>query len=417
MIRPAAALLALACAALAAAAEPVPGASVESLLAVARQQNPDYAAMRLEAEAAAARVTAAGALPDPTLRVELENITNAGSEAQPNLLPARVGDTKYTFIQPLPFWGKRELKQAAAAADASQAQSRASAGWNDLAGRIKTTYAQAYLAARNEALTREVLDLVGDLERLAQARYASGLVPQQDVIRAQSERANLHAELVNIEMERHHLHTRLNALLARPGNAALAAPERLRPLPASLDAQALAARLPAVNAQFAVEAARVAAAEKTRDLAYRNRYPDFALGVSPMQTRNRVAQWGVMLELNIPLQQASRRAQEQEAESLLAAAQARREAALNQARADLEESLSALDAARRVEQLTASSLLPQAELVYQAALSGYENGKLDFATLLDAQRQIRKLRLDRLKAQVEAQMRLADIERLLGEAS
>ena len=44
-----------------------------------------------------------------------------------------------------------------------------------------------------------------------------------------------------------------------------------------------------------------------------------------------------------------------------------------------------------------------------------ETGKLDFATLLDAQRQIRKAKLDRLKAQAEAQFRLADIERLLGE--
>ena len=38
-----------------------------------------------------------------------------------------------------------------------------------------------------------------------------------------------------------------------------------------------------------------------------------------------------------------------------------------------------------------------------------------FYLLHDAQRQIRKARLDRLKAQVEAQLRLAEIERVLGE--
>jgi outer membrane protein TolC len=48
-------------------------------------------------------------------------------------------------------------------------------------------------------------------------------------------------------------------------------------------------------------------------------------------------------------------------------------------------------------------------------LAGYENGKGDFAALLDAQRQIRQAKLNQLKAQVDAQMRLADIERLLGE--
>jgi outer membrane protein TolC len=54
-------------------------------------------------------------------------------------------------------------------------------------------------------------------------------------------------------------------------------------------------------------------------------------------------------------------------------------------------------------------------LNFKAALAGYETGKLDFATLLDAQRQIRKARLDSLKAQGEMQIRLAEIERLLGE--
>ena len=223
LIRLAPALLAACCLA-AAAAEPLPGASVDSLLALARSRNPEYAAMRREAEAAGERIESAGALPDPTLRVELENIGNAGSDAGPNLLPARVGDTKYTLIQPLPLWGKRDLRRDAAAADARQAQSRAAAAWNDLAARLKSAYAQSWLAARNEALTREMLDLASALEGIAQARYASGLVPQQDVIRAQSERANLRADLINLDMERHHLHTRINALLARPANAALAPP-------------------------------------------------------------------------------------------------------------------------------------------------------------------------------------------------
>ena len=50
----------------------------------------------------------------------------------------------------------------------------------------------------------------------------------------------------------------------------------------------------------------------------------------------------------------------------------------------------------------------------QSALAAYESGKADFATLLDAQRQIRKAKQDLLKAQVDAQMRLAEIESILG---
>lgn len=100
---------------------------------------------------------------------------------------------------------------------------------------------------------------------------------------------------------------------------------------------------------------------------------------------------------------------------MASAARARKDAALNQISAELAESLSALDAARRLENLVATALLPQADLAFQAALAGYETGRLDFATLLEAQRQLRKAKLDRLKAQAEAQLRLAEIEKLLGE--
>src|SRR5690349_9345786 len=49
-------------------AEPIPGATVESLLQYAREHNPEYAAMKLEATAADERVYPAGALPDPRFR-------------------------------------------------------------------------------------------------------------------------------------------------------------------------------------------------------------------------------------------------------------------------------------------------------------------------------------------------------------
>ena len=122
-----------------------------------------------------------------------------------------------------------------------------------------------------------------------------------------------------------------------------------------------------------------------------------------------------MVELNIPLQQSSRRAQERESEAMLAAARARKEASANQVLAELAENLAGIDAARRTGLLATTSLLPQADLTFRAALASYENGKVDFATLLDAQRQIRQAKQNQLKAQFEAQMRLAEIEKLLGE--
>jgi cobalt-zinc-cadmium efflux system outer membrane protein len=399
-----------------AAEERALGTSVEGLLEYARA-NPEYAAMRYEADAAAQRVYPAGAFPDPLFRMELQNITNAGSDAPPSLLPSKVGSTKYTLVQPIPFWGKRDLKRDVAEADAEQAQGRVATTWSELAASVKIAYARYYLVVHNERLTREILDLLARLERIALVRYESGLAPQQDVIRAQVERTTMEGELLVQEGERAGVQAMLNSLLARKGAAPFAPPERLRPVPppVRLDEDALVDRLRSHNPQLFANDARIRAAEKNRELTYRNRYPDFAIGVSPIQMGSRIGEWEVMLEVNIPLQQETRRSQESEAGSMLSAARSQKEAVANRLIGELFENLAGLKSAQRIEILTTTSLLPQSEATLQAALAGYETGKVDFATLLDAQRQIRKSKQDRLKAQAEAQARLAAIERLLGE--
>ena len=100
---------------------------------------------------------------------------------------------------------------------------------------------------------------------------------------------------------------------------------------------------------------------------------------------------------------------------MLAAAKSRKEATANRILSALAENLSGLDAAQRTELLSASGLLPQANITFESALASYQTGGVDFATLLDAARQILNAKLEVLKAQTDAQMRLAEIERLLGE--
>ncbi len=398
------------------AQETQPGRTVESLLDVARSNNPEYAAMRHEADAAGERITPAGALADPKFRTEFRDITKFGEQSA-TLSPSRVGSTRYLLMQDLPWYGKRDLKREIAEMDAESARGRARGTWSELAARIKTAQAQRYYLYRNEKLTQEILDLIVRLEKVAQVRYAGGLAAQQDVIRAQVEQTGMRNELIALENESRQVNARLNALLARPASAPLAAPELLRALPAPvrLDHAALEDRVRSRNPLLFAEESRIKAAEKNRELTYRNRYPDFTVGVSPIQYQSAVKEWELMVELNIPLQQASRRAQERESESMLAAARSRKDAASNQILSDLSENLSTIEVARRTEMLASSSLLPQAELTFQAALAGYENGKVDFATLLDAQKQIRQARQTQIKAQAEAQIRLAEIEKLLGE--
>jgi outer membrane protein, heavy metal efflux system len=410
------ALLTLALTSTGYAQEGIPGANLESLLSIAKSSNPEFASMRYEADAAVERIGPAGALPDPRLQAELRDVTKMGSQS-PTIIPGDVGSTRYLFTQEIPWFGKRALKREIAEFEANAAQSKATGVWVELVAKIKVAQAQRYNLFQIEVLTRENLDLGLRLERIAQARYAGGLAAQQDVIRAQMEITNMKTELASLQGEIRQANARLNALLARPANSPLAQPVDVRPIPSTqvMEPGALTVRAQAHNPLVLAEVSRSKSASKNQDLVLKNRYPDFAFGVAPIQSQGEFKEWELMVEINIPLQQSTRRSQEREAQAMLSAAEARKSAVLNQLQADIEENLGAIDAAQRMEVLAKSSLQPQSELTFNSALAGYESGKVDFSTLLDAQRQIRQAKLSQIKAQTEVQMRLAEIEKLTGE--
>ncbi len=391
------------------------GSDLAGLLSYAREHNPQLAASRYEAKAAAQRIQPAGALPDPVLRTELMDITNQGTSKPVSILPSGVGNTRYLLMQAVPWYGRRDLQREVARAQALQADGQTAATWAELSGKIKATYAMYYFQSGSEKLAHETLALINQLEQVAQTRYANGLATQQEVIRAQIEKSGLQSDLVELENEKHHTSGRLNALLSRPATAELAEPQAPRIVADHLEYAALEAALRARNPQLQIAEAVSSEAQKNRDLTYSNRYPGFTLGVAPNQSGSTVRSWDLMVELNIPLQQESRRSQEHEAEAKLAASSARAQALQDQMLNELSESVAGFEAAKRTEALIDARMLPQAELSFQSAIAGYQNGKIDFSTLLDAHRQVLKARQQRIKAGFDAQLRIVDIERLTGE--
>lgn len=391
------------------------GSNLAGLLSYAREHNPQLAATRYEAQAAAERIQPAGALPDPVLRTELMDITNQGTNKPASILPSGVGNTRYLLMQAVPWYGRRDLQREVARAQALQAEGQTAATWAELSGKIKAAYAMYYFQSGSEKLAHETLDQMTQLEQVAQTRYANGIATQQEVIRAQIEKSGLQSELLELENEKHHTYGRLNALLSRPAMAELAAPEAPRIVADRLDYATLEAALRARNPQLQIADAANSEAQKSRDLTYSNRYPGFTLGVAPNQSGSAVRSWDLMVELNIPLQQESRRSQEHEAEAKLAASTARAQALQDQMLNELSESVAGFEAAKRTEVLIDTRMLPQAQLSFQSAMAGYQNGKIDLSTLLEAHRQVLKARQQRIKAGFDVQLRMADIERLTGE--
>lgn len=394
-------------------AEPVPGASVQDLLQWLEQDSAELAAARHEAASTQQRAEAAGALPDPSLRLEWMDI----SRNNPSLSPSQAGTMKYTFLQPLPGWGKRDAQKQAAYADAAVAQQQQRTVNAELRTQVKTAFAQYYLSYQALKLNEELGQFTDAVAQTAKTRYETGTASQQDMVKAQLEQVSLQSEHYALQSGYSQSQARINALLNRPAHAELQAPAVLRsiPPPSVLDETTLELRLRESSPQLAGQSAMIASAQSNADLAQKNLTPDFMLGVGPSQRGNSISSWNAMLEFTLPLHRSEHYAHQHEADEMLEARRDRQQATVTQLLGELRERLAALQAAQEQQKLIRQRALPLAELAFQGALAGYQNGRVDFATLLEAKRQVQKTKLDDLNASVEQQINLAEIERLIGD--
>ncbi len=394
---------------------PTLGADVICLLAHARTSNPSFAADRAEAAAARERVGASGALPDPNFQVELMDFTNTMRGGGTSVVPGEVGETRYRIIQSLPGWGKRELDERAAGARADQAGATRDAAWLSLAADIKAAWLRYYAADREAVLNRDALALLQGLEEITLSRYRLGLLPQQAVLRAQREITSQRLALVAVEQRRRSTVAALNGILARAPDTPLAPPQDPPPLPPALVLADLADRARGANPAIAAEAHGLAAAQLERDRTWRDRYPDFSVGLTNNRPRGEDQSWDLMFEVMIPLQQSARRAREREAVLMVSAADAKRAAAESRLLGELGTAYAAFASGRETLQLLQGTLRPQAEATRDATRAAFSTGRVDFDAVLEAERQLVDTRMATLTAEVETRLALAEIEKLAGE--
>jgi outer membrane protein TolC len=391
------------------------GHTLDELLGIARRMSPELAARALETEAAEARADAADKLPDPKLSVTYDQWPLASPGAAPSL--TRLGFVKYMVVQEFPLGGKLDSKREQALAESRAVAIDRENAETELVARVKTVFAEYVQAGRAIERTQATLTILKSIADQVRLRYGQGVGTQVDAIQAEIERKDLESELVRLEYERRQAGIRINTLLNRSSEAPLPAGGGLRPLPPApaLDPVALTERARHTNPQLRAQQARIDAADRGRDLADRNWYPDIGVGVGVNQTDRGLDSYQAMVEVNLPLQWGLRRAQQAEATAMASGARQRLAQMDRQLEGDLAEAVQGLASARELERLIDSGLVPQAEAGLQAALKGYESGLSEFTAVLEAERRLQKVHIDHLKVQLDQQMRLAEIERLIGE--
>jgi cobalt-zinc-cadmium efflux system outer membrane protein len=370
--------------------------SLADFLTFAMLTSPDVEAAYYDWAAAVEGITQERALPDPRLTFEAD-IADSVMALMPGLMLE------------LPGPGKLRAAGEAAAAESRAAYFGFERAVLRTALAVKTAYYRLYFLEERTRVERRTLELLEDLERLAEQQNAAGRVTLQDVLRAQIAREQLETELDNLADARAALLAEWKSALGLgPDDAPPPVPEDFEHSGDEIAPDELLARALDRNPDLRAMREDVLRAESALVLARKSRVPDVELGLEadleadPTFVRPSAS-------VTLPVWQDKIAAQIAGAQARKRAAEARLDAEQVRIAAELASMLYMYREAVRNAALLQEALLPRSRQSLEAARAGYVNGRAGFLDVIDAQRTLLEFELMSIEARTQRELALASL--------
>lgn len=361
-----------------AAADPL----LNSLLHDALDRNPDLTRAKTLVDAEKERIPQAKALPDPSLSLGLQN------DGFKQIQVGKMETSFYSvmFTQPLPFPGKRGLRGEIASLGVDASRWASDRTRLSLIADVKRAYFGLLLVrGQMELLDKREL-FWQKASEITRVRYEVGKGSQADVLRAQLEQNRLRQAHFALQSEEKTQLATLNRLRWTKPDTPIPTITRIMDLsPSAMPSEALLNRAEKESPEL--EAARIGVkqAERSLDLAKRDRYPDFAVSAGVMPRGSLEPMWQVGVSVSLPLwskQKQQRAVAEQGFRYRASGSEVENVRSLLIER--IQERSAQLDAALETLRLYREGILVQGEATFQANLAQYETGRVPFLSVLEA---------------------------------
>ncbi len=330
----------------------------------------------------------------------------------------------YSISQKIPFPGKLYTEGQAATAMSRQKHADYQKVKLQYYYEVKDAYLEYWFLYKNILVTEKNKELLAHFEGVAQSKFKSSLTTNQDLLKAQVELGKLENDLLTLNDYREPIVARLNAVLNRSVEVAIAWPEEIRHKIEALDEQFVFEKLVEHNPDLEKAAQRIEEAKKKVLLARLDYLPDtmvafdyFSMAKGPMDiSDNGKDEAALMFTVNVPLWYGKQKSQADEADALKKSAESYQQQVGNNLAAKIKMVYFKIKNAERQINLYRNALIPKAEQSLKASESAYSSGGIDFLNLIDSQRTLLNFQLSYYKAIRDYEQRFAELEMMVGES-
>jgi len=394
----------------------------QNAIALALANNPNLAQMQARYEAMKSIPSQVGTLPDPMLTLGAVNFpTDSFDRTQEGMTQLQIG-----FLQAFPFPGKLSLKEDAAEFEAKAAYYDVAEMRLLLTRNVSNKWWQLFYLDRaietvdkNKALLKQFIEV-------AKTKYTTGKGLQQDVLLSQLELSKLINQKIQIVALKATQIIQLNILMDITPRSVITLPKEINFKQPHLLAEERLYQLAITSRPLLKKHKQLILAANSRlDLAKRDYYPDFNIGVtygdrsgqnSQPMGGDRADLFSIKLGIKIPLYASSKQSYKvkQRVSEQFKSKYAYLDES-NQVKADIARYITDYRRSEQQRSLFETGILPQARQTVQSMLAGYQVSEVDFLNLVGSQVTLFNYELQFWQSVSQSNQALASIQASIGK--
>lgn len=386
-----------------------------SLIRVAVDRNPKVKAAKARWQATIEQYPQVTALPDPMFMYGyfLRSVET------------RVGPQRHrvSFSQAFPYPGTLDAAGEVVKKAIEIERVKHEQVIRDLIVELKLSYHELVYLHQAVALTRQNRELIASILTIATARYAEGESTLNDVLKAQSQLAQLEYDLILLEELQRVERANIKGILSIPSATSLGTtvPIAYEPLDvtlADIEKQALAKRQ-----ELRIAALTIEKATKGIALAELRTKPMLKFDLMTIETGEALMldapgsgknPFSIGFGITIPWSSLKNSSKVREAQQNHEVVTANKRVLEDETKVALQKIYFRLENARRLVELYETTLIPQAGAAIEVAETWHQEGPKSITGFLETQSVWLNFNLARLRAVADYQQNLARLEKLVG---
>jgi outer membrane protein TolC len=391
--------------------QPVPPPmQLDSLIAEAITNNPEIRAALAQVDVMQARVSQAGTLDDPELKFM--------QEGMPDFKFNEAMFSRLELMQMIPFPTKLGTQKDLADIQRRSSQSDQLEKVNEVLVKLKSTYVELWFIQQNIAIAQENSRLMKQFLSIAQTKYTTGQVPQQDLLKAQIEISMIGNEQISLRQKELSMKAMLMSLLNRDSKDTISVAMLPSEASFALNLDSLLSFASHNRPMIVKDSLMIDESKTMLSMAKQEYLPDFKFGIERMtEPMGSFTGWSVSAGITLPfapwtLGKASARVDE--ANAAIIRSNASYTSTRNMVASNIKDLYYKASGAKKQLDIYNSEILPQARQSVQASLTAYKTGTTDFLMLIDAYRTLVNLSKEYFMTRMQFEQTVSELEREAG---